>query len=241
MAKAVQRGSGSGAWIYRPSLDLLVGCGAWSAPLLLLAYPFTGSSALVLGGGFYALALLFNYPHYMATIYRAYHTREDFEKYKIFTIHITGLLLTTALLAHGFPRLLPWIYTLYLTWSPWHYMGQNFGLSMMFARRNGAQPSPRDRNLLYAAFIASYAMVFLSMHARPSGDSYVLSLGLPAIMGRVLRTILAPAFLVLAGWAIRNIMRTGEKEVLWRMMLPSIVLLSTEFLWFVLPSILELG
>jgi tetratricopeptide (TPR) repeat protein len=241
MAKAVQRGSGSGAWIYRPSLDLLVGCGAWSAPLLLLAYPFTGSSALVLGGGFYALALLFNYPHYMATIYRAYHTREDFEKYKIFTIHITGLLLTTALLAHGFPRLLPWIYTLYLTWSPWHYMGQNFGLSMMFARRNGAHPSPRDRNLLYAAFIASYAMVFLSMHARPSGDSYVLSLGLPAIMGRVLRTILAPAFLVLAGWAIRNIMRTGEKEVPWRMMLPSIVLLSTEFLWFVLPSILELG
>lgn len=224
-------------WIYQPSLDLLVGCGAWSAPLLLLAYPFTGSSALAVSGGFYLLALLFNYPHYMATIYRAYHTREDFEKYKIFTIHITGLLLLTALLAHGFPRLLPWIYTLYLTWSPWHYMGQNFGLSMMFARRNGAHPLKRDRNMLYAAFIASYLMVFLSMHARPSGDSYVLSLGLPAMLGRVLRTILAPAFLVLSVWAIRRM----KKDLEWRMLLPSITLLTTEFLWFVLPSILEIG
>jgi hypothetical protein len=31
------------------------------------------------GVGFYLLAVLFNYPHFMATIYRAYHTRTEFE------------------------------------------------------------------------------------------------------------------------------------------------------------------
>ena len=44
---------------------------------------------------FYLLAIIFNYPHFMATIYRAYHTREDFEKYKIFTLHVTLLLVLT--------------------------------------------------------------------------------------------------------------------------------------------------
>ncbi len=237
MAKAAT----SNRWIYGPRLDLLVGCGAWSGPLLLLAYPFRGWTALAVSGAFYALALLFNYPHYMATIYRAYHTREDFQKYRIFTIHLTGLLLVTLALTHGFPRLLPWLFTIYLTWSPWHYMGQNFGLAMMFARRNGAQPAPRHRNLLYLAFLASYAMVFLSIHARPSSDTYVLSLGLPMAAGRVLRLALAPLFLVAGAMAFRGMAATVKQSYKWRPLWPAMVLFSTEFLWFVLPSLLEAG
>ena len=235
MAKAPKQN-----WIYRPSLDLLVGCGAWSLPLLLLAYPFRDSGVVVLSGAFYTLALLCNYPHYMATIYRAYHTREDFQQYRTFTIHITGLVLATMLLTHGMPRLLPWIFTLYLTWSPWHYMGQNFGLAMMFARRNGVQPARRDRNLLWAAFVISYAIVFLSIHSRPSNDSYVMSLALPVMAGRIARLILVPAFLVTATLAFRG-MAGDNRKVAMRAFLPAIVLVTTEFLWFVLPSLLEIG
>jgi hypothetical protein len=36
-----------------------------------------------------------------------------------------------------------WIFTLYLTWSPFHCMGPRFGLAMMFARRNGVAPLTR--------------------------------------------------------------------------------------------------
>ena len=79
-------------WIYNPWLDLIVGCGAWSAPLLLLSYFSLASSARTWSVAFYALALFFNYPHYMATIYRAYHRAEDFQKYRIFTVHITALI-----------------------------------------------------------------------------------------------------------------------------------------------------
>src|ERR1700683_4122886 len=82
-------------WIYSPWLDLVVGCGAWSAPLLLLSYFALGTSARTWAVAFYALAFVFNYPHYMATIYRAYHRAEDFHKYRIFTVHITALIALT--------------------------------------------------------------------------------------------------------------------------------------------------
>src|SRR6266849_7780682 len=166
-------------WIYHPVLDLVVGCGAWSAPLMLLALrlgpAYTRQSAVM----FYGLALAFNYPHYMATIYRAYHTREDFLKYRIFTVHLTLLVALTAIVAHVAVPLLPWLFTLYVTWSPWHYTGQNFGLLMMFARRSGAAPTAAERRALYLAFVASYVMLFATFHSGTSSDPLVLSLGLP--------------------------------------------------------------
>jgi len=143
-------------WIYNPWLDLIIGCGGWSAPLLLISYLSLASSTRIWAVAFYVLALFFNYPHYMATIYRAYHRAEDFEKYRVFTVHITALMLLTLVLSHIWLGLLPWIFTLYLTWSPWHYSGQNYGLFMMFARRAGANPDKTTTRALYGAFIASY-------------------------------------------------------------------------------------
>ena len=85
----------SSAWVYNPWLDLIVGCGAWSAPLLLLSYFSLASNARTWSVAFYVLALFFNYPHYMATIYRAYHRAEDFHKYRVFTVHVTALVVLT--------------------------------------------------------------------------------------------------------------------------------------------------
>lgn len=89
------------------------------------AYWSLASKTLKWSLAFYALALFFNYPHYMATVYRAYHRAEDFNKYRVFTVHITLLVAATVVLSHFWLRALPLIFTLYLTWSPWHYSGQN--------------------------------------------------------------------------------------------------------------------
>ena len=155
-------------WIYNPWLDLIVGCGAWSAPLLLVSFLVLSSSARLWAVVFYVLAVFFNYPHYMATIYRAYHRAEDFEKYRVFTVHITALVVLTLLLSHFWMGLLPWIFTIYLTWSPWHYSGQNYGLFMMFSRRAGAKPSDNVRQALYASFLLSYLILMLNFHTGPS-------------------------------------------------------------------------
>src|SRR5271168_5575466 len=157
-------GAPRGPWIYGPWLDLAIGCGAWSAPLLLLTNYVSSSSTKGWSFAFYALALLFNYPHFMATVYRAYHSYDEFAKYRVFTVHVTLLLLFAGLIAHLWYPLLPWIFTLYICWSPWHYTGQNYGLLMMFARRAGAAPSDAERRALRLSFMASYVMLMFSFH-----------------------------------------------------------------------------
>src|SRR5262245_13202932 len=57
-------------WIYRPALDLIVGCGAWSLPLLAAAFPLSSEGGLQMSLAFYSLTIFFNNPHYFATIYR---------------------------------------------------------------------------------------------------------------------------------------------------------------------------
>src|ERR1700676_667989 len=78
--------------IYRPWIDVTVGCAACPAPLLLAGFYFANSYGRGWSGPFYFLALLSNYPHFMATVYRAYHTRDEFEKYRIYTVHVALLL-----------------------------------------------------------------------------------------------------------------------------------------------------
>jgi tetratricopeptide (TPR) repeat protein len=220
------------AWIYNPWIDLIVGCGAWTAPLLLVSYWTIASNTRTWSVAFYALALFFNYPHYMATIYRAYHRAEDFEKYRIFTVHTTGLILLTLVLSHFRVQLLPWIFTIYITWSPWHYSGQNYGLFMMFARRAGADPDRGTRQALYGAFIASYLMLFLGFHTGHSSDPLFVSLGIPATVSRWEQIVLGTGFVALSAYGLWKLSRqTG-----WRRLLPSLTLFSSQVLWFLVPA-----
>lgn len=213
-----------------------MGCGAWTAPLLLLGY-LAPASTFTWSVAFYALAIVFNYPHYMATLYRAYHTAEDFQKYRIFTVHITLLIVLTALITHFSPRLLPWIFTLYLTWSPWHYSGQNYGILMLFARRAGVQLSGVQRWSLHSAFLLSYAILFVSFHTGASTDPLFVSLNIPSVLGADLRILLFVVFVVCAGIGLGAVVRqTG-----FRAALPPLTIFSTQFLWFLLPSVLQLS
>src|ERR1700689_3668810 len=159
MKKLRQNSTGQSAlWIYNPGLDLIVGCGAGWAPLMLL----------------------------------------------------------TLLLSHFWLRLLPWIFTIYLTWSPWHYSGQNYGLFMMFARRAGADPDKSTRRALYGAFVVSYLVLFLGFHTGPSTDPLFLSLGIPTVISRWEQIILCIAFVVLSVYGLGNLASaTG-----WRKLIP---------------------
>ena len=223
-------------WIYRPWIDLTVGCGAWSAPLLLAGFYFANSYGRGWSVAFYFFALLSNYPHFMATVYRAYHTRDEFEKYRIYTVHVALLLGLAGVVAHLWYALLPWIFTLYVCWSPWHYTGQNFGLLMMFARRAGVSPTEAERRALRLSFIASYILLMLSFHTGASGDALVLSLGLAAKFTLPARAVLALFFVGASGWALASLARRSS----FRTTVPVLTLTVTQFLWFLLPAVIEL-
>lgn len=218
-------------WLYSPALDLIVGCGAWSLPLVLFSY-FPAAASPIWPIAFYALALFLNYPHYMATVHRAYASETDFRKYRIFTVHITGIVLLAAVLSHLHFSWLPWIFTLYLTVSPWHYSGQNYGLFMMFVRRAGTQIDEKTRDAIYAAFVLSYAILFLSLHTGPS-DRLFLSIGIPERAALSVRLVLTTAFLAASCYGLHNLIRHAG----WRQMAAPLVLFSTQILWFLVPGI----
>lgn len=105
----------------------------------------------------------------------------------------------------------------------------------MFARRNGIEPTARERRQLYAAFLASYALLFVSFHTGPSADPLIRSLGIPLSVAAPLRTLLLIAFgglaVVTMGQWIR---RAGAPASL-----APFVLVLTQATWFVAPAIAE--
>ena len=223
-------------WIYGPWTDLIFGCGGWSAPLLLIAALLGTSHFHTWTVAFYLLAIVFNYPHFMATIYRAYRTKEEFVKYRVFTVHLTLLLVLTGLLAHAWFALVPWIFTLYICWSPWHYSRQNFGLLMMFLRRNGATVGVAERRMLHYAFLASYIMLLISFQTGPSADPLVLSLGIPPRFAHPAELLMIGVFLTLSAAAFLRLANSGL-----RALVAPLTLLVSQFLWFLVPILLVLA
>ena len=218
-------------WISRPWVDLIVGCGAWSLPLLAVAYLVSDSATLALSTTFYSLALVVNYPHYMATVYRAYRDGE-WRRHPRYTVWATLALAAAGGAAHVQTSLVPILFTAYVMWSPWHYSGQNYGLLMMFARRGGHQLSGPRQRALKAAFVASYVMLLASMNTGASSDPLVLSLALPLGVAHAIEGVALVVFLAGAGVAVVSLAAGPHRATI----APPLLLLLTQALWFVAPA-----
>ena len=114
-------------------------------------------------------------------------------------------------------RAIPWIFTLYLVWSPWHYSGQNYGLFMMFARRGGATPSAAGRRALYSAFLISYLILLLSFLTGPSNDPLFVSPGIPERISSIAVLALGVAFVGCSAYGWSGL----AEQVGWRRLLPA--------------------
>ena len=221
-------------WITGPWTDLLIGCGGWSIPLLIASYTLVDRDVPRWSALFYGLALVCNYPHYMATIYRAYRG-DDRGRYRLYTHYLTAALVALGLMAHARFWLVPWLFTTYVLWSPWHYTGQNFGLLMMFLRRAGIDVSPAERQRLRVAFVASYVLLMAAFNNGPSHDPLVLSLALPNNVAQPIEIVAGLVFLAAGASAFVSLARRAPNGAL----VPPLTLYSTQALWFVLPIALS--
>ncbi len=143
----------------------------------------------------------------------------------------SGLLtLAGLLLTHAHPPLLPWVFTLYVFWSPWHYTGQNYGIALMFARRCGLTALDRETTRwLWVAFALPYVMLLLAFNSGPSADSLLLSAELPPAVVKVVVAGLGVVFLTIT-------FIIGRKLILahsWQAAGPTMMLLVTQTLWFI--------
>jgi hypothetical protein len=244
------RGSGGvrAGWLFGPVPDLLFGCGGLYL-CALLAFAIGGAGLRDAEAGMHwlgpLLVLMIGAPHYGATILRVYEQRADRRAYVFFAVHAT-LVIAGAFVFGLYQRpVAVFLITLYLTWSPWHYTGQNYGLAVMFLRRAGVGIEPVAKRCLYASFLLSFATTVLIFHGSGSAPDpefasgppeYFASIGIPdAITGVAFPLCFGGSLLALAYAGLR-FRRAGAS---WRALGPAVALAGLQSLWFTLPFALR--
>jgi hypothetical protein len=234
-------------WLFGPVPDLLLGCGvAYLAVFALLTAQGAGMQALLPIGFAPLVYLVTSAPHYGATLLRVYERREDRSSYVFFSVWAT--LALAALFFAGLHSVVvgSWILTIYLTWSPWHYSGQNYGIALLFLRRRGVEVTPGAKRLLRTSFWLSFALTFLALHGAEPAASYapqgftgmvyqLLPLGLPTpVVSAAMSAVGAVYALVLAAVAVQLLRRAPLRDLA-----PALVLIGTQALWFSVPPLVR--
>jgi tetratricopeptide (TPR) repeat protein len=238
--------SPDGGWLFGRATDLLFGAGLGyllSLPLLMwltLSFGMHNWPTPV----FILFSLAISGPHYGATILRVYEHREDRKRYVFFALWAT-LAIGAAFVA-GLNHVLigSLLVTVYASWSPWHFSGQNYGLAVMFLRRRGVPLPPVAKRLLYASFILAYALSFLVMHGQSSVVSHAsvpvdalstyqfVSIGIPGAIISILVPLTAIAYaLSIVGCAVHLLRGASIRDLG-----PAACLVLTQSLWFALPA-----
>jgi len=234
---------GAGRWLFGRAPDLFLGCGlgywviflglAFAGPEIRAAQPtFTLPLAI----------LLFSMPHYGGTLLRVYEERTDRRAYTIFSVWATLAVFGAFLVGVHNVYTGAILATIYLTWSPWHYTGQNYGIALMFLRRRGVDVTPDLKRWIYGSFILCFVLAFLVLHASLEagynafsyeGSQVVfLPLGIPAPLATPAIVGVGGIYLFVTLGALVKLLRRGSL----RDVTPALALFGTQALWFAAPG-----
>jgi hypothetical protein len=230
--------------LHGPISDTLFGAGlAYVLTIPLLLYAARNGLSTWSADMTAALALFVSGPHYGATLLRVYERRTDRRKYVLFAVYAT-LLLAVAV-SFGLRSVLigSLLVTLYVTWSPWHFAGQNYGIALMFLRRRGVEVDPRFKRWFYLSFVFSFLLAILSIHSAASALTFaqgssnyrvyqILRAGIPIDVLLWVAPVVGGLYLLSLGAAARLVLRKGSP----RDLLEPGLLVLTQALWFALPA-----
>jgi len=232
-------------WLYGPAPDLLLGCGGLYA-LVFAALAAAGPQIReVLPIGLLPLLVLFTgIPHYGATLLRVYERREDRRRYAIFSVWATLFVYAVFVAGVYDARVGSWMLTVYLLWSPWHYSGQNYGISLMLLRRRGIDPGDAARNWLWASFLFSWLLVALALQGDVSRGSYapvdvtsdtyrLIRLGIPGEILAPLLAVTGAAYAVSLCAALVTLSRGARLADV----SPALAVAALQAIWFSLPVV----
>jgi hypothetical protein len=182
------------------------------------------------------LLWLCNWPHFAASSYRLYHTRDNIRQYPVTALVVPWVVLAGMAGAFLSPGLIaPYFVKVFRIWSPYHFSGQTLGICLIYARRGGFKVGPWERLALSGFIYGTFLSGTVRAEIGTAPDTFYgipcRGLGLPAWTGPAVSVFLYAAglaFLVLAAlWCRRN-----------RRVLPPIILLPavTQYVWFALSS-----
>ncbi len=176
-AAAALRSRAVGRSFVSPAFDLLLIGGGITFPLAAwLAWDGSSASA-VIGLSIPVVALLVNQAHFAASTVRLYTKPGAFQSLPLLTMAlplVTLVVLSAAVVFAGSVGRQLW--ALSLTWSPFHYAAQTFGLASMYCYRSGLGLSAAERRWLRAACLLPFFKAFLG----GTGAGYGLGWFVPA-------------------------------------------------------------
>jgi hypothetical protein len=238
-------------WLYGPVPDLLFGCGLFYV-IVFAVSSLAGATIRPINDALYLLPFLIMVcggAHYGGTILRVYERRSDRRAYVLFSLYATIALCGLFFWGLYNSVVASCLLTVYLTWSPWHYTGQNYGIAVMFLRRRGVQISKGERRWMYSTFVFSWLLVFVVAHestgsaadvmiayASVTGPNiHFIPFGIPTVLARVLVLAIGVAYVVnLIGIAVSLLKRAPLKDLI-----PTFAIMSTQALWFSIPLVMR--
>jgi len=226
--------AGSRRWLFGPASDLLLGCGLlYLLFFLLLAAQGNTIEALFPLSVTPLIALFLSVPHYGSTLLRVYETRQSRQKYQFFSVYLSGAILLWFVVSIYSSTAGTLLLTLYMIWSPWHYMGQNYGVALLFLGRRGISISAATKRLIHASFLLSFLLTLTEIQSFPSSTDFyrVLTLELSPGTRDTLFTVFGVLYLATtAGAAVALARRAPLRELL-----PTLLIVFTQALWFLVP------
>lgn len=231
-------------WLFGPASDLLFGCGlAYAAVFAVHCLAGPAMREWIPFAWLPVATLLVSTPHYGATLIRVYEDAQERKLQARFAVWATAGLCVAFAASLSNVALGSLFVTLYLTWSPWHYTAQNFGVAMVLLRRRGPAPSRVASRLLRASFVVSFGLAFVSLHGQVSppyvpdgitGYAYsVRTLGIPAEIRDVALAAGSVAWLGLSVSAAWLLVRGSS----WKAAAPALLIMLSQTLWFVAPAV----
>ena len=233
----------SNRWLFGPARDLLLGCGLGYA-CVFAVFCFVGGDfrAATPAGLLPFLTLLVGAPHYGATLLRVYARRADRRAYAFFAFYVTLALAGVFVVATRSAWVGSLLLTVYITWNPWHYAGQNYGLGVMFLRRRGVALDLALKRWFYASFVLSFLLTFLVLHRKDGAAAYspliyaahsysFRPLGIPSLLADNLIFLTLVAYGISLAVSAVLLLRRASSGTL----LPTALLAGTQALWFAIP------
>jgi tetratricopeptide (TPR) repeat protein len=235
----------SNRWLFGPARDLLLGCGlGYVCVFVLFCFVGSGVRTVLPAGIVPFLTLLVGAPHYGATLLRVYARRSDRRAYAFFAVYVSLALAGVFVLATRSAWVGSLVLTVFMTWNPWHYAGQNYGLGVMFLRRRGVTVDLELKRWFYASFLLSFLLTFLAIHREDAAAAYspliyaahtyrFAPLGIPARLADQLIFLALASYLISLAMSFRLLLRRASPRVL----LPTALLTATQSLWFAVPLV----
>ncbi len=150
-----------GRTFLHPAFDLLVIGGGLSLVAVALLV-WNGPAFARLWAPTPLLLLFSNMAHFASSTVRLYTKADARARHPFLTMGLPLATLAVLTLAMTFAdQLGPHLQNLYLTWSPYHYAAQAYGLAVMYCYRSGASLDARERTLLRIACLTPFLFAFL--------------------------------------------------------------------------------